>query len=244
MYLGIDLGTSAVKALLVDERQRVLDQHSAPIETQRPRPLWSEQDPESWWDATCAALAALRARRPREFAAVRGLGLSGQMHGVTLLDDRDRVLRPAILWNDGRCAAECAELFRRVPDAPQITGNLMYPGFSAPKLLWLARHEPDVFARVARVLLPKDYVRLRMSGEYLSDLSDASGTLWLDVRKRRWSEVMLEASGLPTAAGSPDSPLRERRTQRRFARARSAHWAASPRPAQIRGSARRRPAGH
>ncbi len=196
MYLGLDVGTSAVKALLVDDEQVVLAQESIAIETSRPRPLWSEQDPESWWRATCDTVDRLRSRRPREFGAVRALGLSGQMHGVTLLDREDRVLRPAILWNDGRSEAQCAELARRVPSGREITGNLMYPGFSAPKLLWVAEHEPEVFRRVARVLLPKDYVRLRLSGSYFSDMSDAAGTLWLDVGARCWSELMLEATGL------------------------------------------------
>ncbi len=200
MYLGIDLGTSGVKAVLVDEEQNVLEQAHAAIDTRRPRPLWSEQDPEQWWSASCSAVLALGARRARELRAVRGLGLSGQMHGVALLDQADRALRPAIIWNDGRCADECDELLRRVPGAPAVTGNLMYPGFSAPKLLWVARHEPELFARVKRVLLPKDYVRLRLSGEYASEMSDASGTLWLDVGARRWYEPMLAASELDVSA--------------------------------------------
>ena len=147
MYLGIDLGTSAVKALLVDGQQRIVDQAIAPLAISRPRPLWSEQDPEAWWTATDTCVAALRARRAAELAAVRGIGLSGQMHGATLLDAADRVLRPAMLWNDGRSGAECAELERRVPRSRAITGNLAMPGFTAPKLLWVAAHEPDIFRR-------------------------------------------------------------------------------------------------
>ena len=200
MYLGIDLGTSAVKVLLVDERQQVLDHISAPLEVSRPRPLWAEQDPEHWWTATDTALQALRDRRPNELAAVVAIGLAGQMHGATLLGADDRVLRPAILWNDGRSGAECVELERRVPHSRTITGNRAMPGFTAPKLLWLATHEPDVFRRTARVLLPKDYLRLRLCGEYASDMSDASGTLWLDVARRRWSAEMLAASGLEQRA--------------------------------------------
>lgn len=199
-YLGIDLGTSAVKAVLVDEEQRVLGQESAALDVQRPRPLWSEQDPEAWWRATCAVLQRLSEAHRADMAVVRGIGLSGQMHGATLLDDRDRVIRPAILWNDGRSGAECAELERRVPAARTITGNLAMPGFTAPKLLWVAAHEPEAFRRVARVLLPKDYLRLRLSGVYASEMSDAAGTLWLDVARRAWSDTMLEATGLrPTA---------------------------------------------
>ena len=200
MYLGIDLGTSGVKLLLVGEDQRAIAQASAPLQVQRPRPLWSEQDPESWWQATSGAVHELRRRHPREVAAVRGIGLSGQMHGATLLDERDRVLRPAILWNDGRSAEACAELERRVPAVTGITGNAVMPGFTAPKLIWLAKHEPETFARVAKVLLPKDYLRLRLSGDHASEMSDAAGTLWLDVAGRRWSEGLLEATGLSIRA--------------------------------------------
>jgi xylose isomerase len=196
VYLGIDLGTSSVKAVLVDDAQRVIGSATAALEVQRPHPLWSEQDPESWWTATRTAIGTLRERAPAEFSALCGIGLSGQMHGATLLDARDRPLRPAILWNDGRSAVECVELERRAPESRRITGNLAMPGFTAPKLLWVAEHEPAVFARVARVLLPKDYLRLCLSGEHASDVSDAAGTLWLDVGARSWSEVMLAASRL------------------------------------------------
>lgn len=196
MYLGIDLGTSGVKALLVDDGQQVVAQGGAPLEVDRPQPLWSEQDPERWWSATQQAVGALRRQRPAELAAVRAIGLSGQMHGATLLDAEDRVLRPAMLWNDGRSGAECAELERRAPHSRAITGNLAMPGFTAPKLLWVAAHEPEVFRRTARVLLPKDYLRLRLCGEYASDMSDAAGTLWLDVARRAWSPEMLAVTGL------------------------------------------------
>jgi len=194
--LGIDVGTSAVKALLLDEEGRILAEASAPLSPQRPRPLWSEQDPDAWCTAVDAAVGALRARAPGGLAGLGAVGLSGQMHGATLLGADDRPLRPAILWNDGRSAAECAALERAVPEARAITGNQAMPGFTAPKLLWVRRHEPEVFARVARVLLPKDYVRLRLTGEAATDLSDASGTLWVDVGRRAWSDAMLEACGL------------------------------------------------
>jgi xylulokinase len=200
LYLGIDLGTSGVKLLLVGDDQRTVAQASVPLAVQRPRPLWSEQDPESWWQATCVAIQELRRSHGQELATVRGIGLSGQMHGATLLDERDRVLRPAILWNDGRSAEACAELERRVPAVTGITGNAVMPGFTAPKLIWLAKHEPETFARVAKVLLPKDYLRLRLSGDHASEMSDAAGTLWLDVAGRSWSEVLLEASGLSVQA--------------------------------------------
>jgi len=200
MFLGIDLGTSAVKVLLVDSDQRIVDQESAALEVRRPQPMWSEQDPESWWTASDAALAALKQRRALELSAVESIGLSGQMHGATLLDGEGRALRPAILWNDGRSAAQCAELERREPRSRVITGNLAMPGFTAPKLLWLEKNEPEIFARTRRVLLPKDYLRFRLSGEYASDMSDAAGTLWLDVAAREWSEAMLAASHLDPMA--------------------------------------------
>ena len=200
MYLGIDLGTSSVKLLLVDDAQRAVDEQSAPLEVRRPHPGWSEQDPGDWWRATDDAARALRARRPAEMSAVRAIGLAGQMHGATLLDAQDRVLRPAILWNDGRSAAQCVELERREPRTRAITGNKAMPGFTAPKLLWVAEHEPDVFRRVARVLLPKDFLRLRISGDAASDPSDAAGTLWLDVAARTWSPEMLAATDLDERA--------------------------------------------
>ena len=196
MYLGIDLGTSGVKAVLVDEDQSLVGQGNGALDVSRPRPLWSEQDPRDWWTATCQAVAAIKADHGRGLSAVKGIGLSGQMHGATLLDGDDRVLRPAILWNDGRSGAECIELEVAEPRSREITGNLAMPGFTAPKLLWVAKHEPEVFAKLAKVLLPKDYLRLLMTGEYVSEMSDSAGTLWLDVAARDWSEVMLEATNL------------------------------------------------
>ncbi len=200
MFLGIDLGTSALKALLVDTDERVIGEASEALTVQRPQPLWSEQDPADWWQALDRALRRLRQDHPQEMAAVKALGLSGQMHGAVLLDGQDRVLRPAILWNDGRSSAECGILEDRVPTSRQITGNLAMPGFTAPKLLWVQRHEPEIFAQVVKVLLPKDYLRLCLSGEYLSDMSDSAGTLWLDVAARAWSPAMVAATGLPLSA--------------------------------------------
>ncbi|HLP42772.1 MAG TPA: xylulokinase, partial [Fibrobacteria bacterium] len=155
-----------------------------------------EQDPEDWWKAADRAMRALRARRSKELSGVRAVGLSGQMHGATLLGSGNRVLRPAILWNDGRSAAECAELERRVPNSRILSGNIAMPGFTAPKLLWVSRYEPEIFAAVERVLLPKDYLRFRMCGNAASDMSDSSGTLWMDVGGRKWSEELLSACGL------------------------------------------------
>ena len=203
MWLGIDLGTSAVKAALLDSDDRVVGQASAALSVARVRPLWSEQDPEDWWNATALAVAALRARVGDAWRGVAGIGLSGQMHGATLLDAEDRVLRPAILWNDGRSLAECADLERREPRSREITGNLAMPGFTAPKVLWVRAHEPACFARARRVLLPKDWLRLRMTGDFATDVSDASGTLWLDVAQRRWSPAMLAACGLDERAMPP-----------------------------------------
>jgi xylulokinase len=196
VYLGIDIGTSSVKAVLVDEQHAIVAQASDSLVVSRPQPGFSEQDPDSWWRATVNAVRALPAAARAE---VRSVGLSGQMHGATLLDERDRPLRPAILWNDGRSGQECAELERREPNTRSITGNIMMPGFTAPKLLWVARHEPEIFKRVATVLLPKDFVRLKMTGGKFSDMSDASGTAWLDVGKRDWSDALLSAAGLSRA---------------------------------------------
>ncbi|HEY0281109.1 MAG TPA: xylulokinase [Rhizomicrobium sp.] len=196
MFLGIDVGTSSVKAVLVDGNDRVAAQASAPLTVERPQPLWSEQDPDSWWRAT---VEAVRALPEKERSAVKAIGLSGQMHGATLLDKSDKPLRPAILWNDGRSEQECQELERLEPRSREITGNLAMPGFTAPKLLWVRRHEPDIFSRTQTVLLPKDYVRLKLTGEKASDMSDAAGTLWLDVGKRDWSDAMLQATGLKRA---------------------------------------------
>ena len=196
MYLGIDIGTSAVKAAVIDDSGAVADQASAPLSVSRPQPLWSEQDPADWWSATDIAVSGLRLTLRK---SVRAIGLSGQMHGATLLDRSHRVLRPAILWNDGRSAQQCIELERSAASMLQITGNRAMPGFTAPKLLWVRQHEPEIFAQTATVLLPKDYVRLRMTGEHASDMSDSAGTLWLDVGQRRWSQTMLAATGLGLA---------------------------------------------
>jgi len=194
MYIGIDLGTSGVKVALLDAQGEVAAVTSAPLQVSRPHALWSEQDPESWWLATDQAMQALA--QQHGLSEVNAIGLSGQMHGATLLDSAHRVLRPAILWNDGRSGEQCRELEQSVPESRQITGNLMMPGFTAPKLLWVQQHEPDIFRQVAKVLLPKDYLRWRLSGDFASDMSDAAGTMWLDVARRDWSDAMLAACDL------------------------------------------------
>ncbi|MFA6155017.1 xylulokinase [Mesorhizobium sp.] len=195
MYLGLDLGTSGVKALLIDAVQTVIGSGHAAIDVSRPHPGWSEQDPADWIRACEAAIAQLKAAYPKEFAAVEGIGLSGHMHGATLLDAADQVLRPCILWNDTRSHAEAAALDAD-PRFRALTGNIVFPGFTAPKLAWVKNNEPAIFARVAKVLLPKDYLRLWLAGEHISEMSDSAGTSWLDVGKRRWSAELLDATSL------------------------------------------------
>jgi xylulokinase len=196
-YLGIDIGTSGVKAILIDRSGKPLGEATAKaVEPIRPHPGWSEQNPADWWTACLAALDALSKSHPSEMAAVRGIGLSGHMHGATLLGTNDEVLRPCILWNDGRSAAECAEMESALPSLRQIAGNIAMPGFTAPKIAWVRKHEPEIYAKIAKVLLPKAYVRLLLTGDHVEDMSDAAGTLWLDVQKRDWSDELLAVTGL------------------------------------------------
>jgi xylulokinase len=190
--VGIDVGTTGVKALAISETGDVLAVAEEGYGLSIPQPGWSEQDPEDWWRATETALARLA-------VDAAPIGLSGQMHGLVCLDERDRVLRPAILWNDQRTAAECAEIEERVglERLIELTGNRALTGFTAPKLLWLRTHEPETYRRIRHVLLPKDYVRLRLTGERAIDAADASGTLLFDVAHRRWSGEVLDALELP-----------------------------------------------
>lgn len=196
MYLGIDIGTSEVKVLLLASDHRQVGTAGAALAISRPHPGHSEQEPVDWWQATQAALARLRQAHPAEFAKVRGIGLSGQMHGAVLLGANHAVLRPAILWNDTRASQECVQMMQELPAAAGLAGSLLMPGFTAPKLRWLASHEPGVFAQVAKVLLPKDFVRYQLTGEFVTDMSDASGTGWLDVAQRQWSDALLALAGL------------------------------------------------
>jgi xylulokinase len=206
ILVGLDVGTTGVKAvaLSVGGEVEAVATRGYPLST--PEPGWSEQDPEDWWTAAEAALGEVSAGRE-----VAGIGLSGQMHGLVALDASGAVIRPAILWNDQRTAVECAEIEARVGLGRLIglTGNRALTGFTAPKLLWLRRHEPEAFARIARIMLPKDYVRLRLTGEWAIDASDASGTLLLDVERRDWSPEVLDAlalspAWLPPVLESPD----------------------------------------
>jgi len=196
MYLGLDFGTSSVKGVLIDAKQKIVATASAPLKVSRPQPGWSEQNPEDWWKACNVVVKTLGRMKPKAIAAVEGIGLSGQQHGATLLGKDDKVLRPAILWNDARSFRECEDIMSREPKAVPLSGNIPLAGYTAPKLVWVKKHEPKTFAKVAKVLLPKDYIRLRMTGEYASDMSDASGTFWLDIASRKWSEMLLAATDM------------------------------------------------
>jgi xylulokinase len=194
MYLGLDFGTSSVKGVLIDANQKIIGTATSSLTVSRPQPGWSEQNPEHWWKAANAVVKALRKMKPKAIAAVEGIGLSGQQHGATLLDKHGKVLRPCILWNDARSFEECKDILAREPRAMEISGNIPLAGFTAPKLMWVKKHEPKIFDAVDKVLLPKDYIRYRMTGEFASDMSDSSGTYWLDVEKRQWSDELLKAT--------------------------------------------------
>jgi xylulokinase len=193
--LGIDVSTTATKALLVDEQGRLVAVASSEYDLSTPRPLWAEQDPELWWRAAQISIREVIHEAGVAPNSIGAVGLTGQMHGLVLLDENGEVLRPAILWNDQRSAAECDEMRHRLgrERLVRITGNDAFPGFSAPKLLWVRNHEPEIFERVRQVLLPKDYVRYRLTGEYGTDRAGAGGTLFLDLATRDWSKELLEA---------------------------------------------------
>lgn len=196
MFLGIDLGTSGVKVLLIDNAQKIIASTTQSLSVSRPKPLWSEQNPLDWWQATQVAVHELKRNHEKMLSHVRAIGLSGQMHGATLLNKNNHPLRPAILWNDGRSMTQCQTLLKRVPKASLITGNLIMPGFTAPKLLWVKENESSTFEQIKKVLLPKDYLRFCITGDFATDMSDASGTVWLDVEKRRWSDTLIHATDL------------------------------------------------
>jgi len=192
-YIGLDLGTSGLKGVVIDDDQAIVAEAVAEMTVTRPAEGWSEQDPADWIAALDTVMRALGGKT--SLAGVQAIGLSGQMHGATLIDADDAVLRPCILWNDTRSHAEAAAMDadRRFRD---VTGNIVFPGFTAPKLAWVAKNEPDIFKRIAKVLLPKDYLRLHLTGEHVAEMSDAAGTAWLDVAARDWSEPLLTATGL------------------------------------------------
>jgi xylulokinase len=198
-FIGIDVSTTASKALVIDERGAVAASHSHAHDLSTPRPLWSEQDPRQWWDATCASLRAVLQQVPADEVAC--VGLTGQMHGLTMLDAQGQPVRPAILWNDGRSGAQCEAVTKQVGAAwlYQHTGSIMLPGFTAPKIRWVHEHESDIYARTARVMLPKDYVRWLLTGAHVTDVSDGSGFGLMDIGRRDWSDAMLAAFDIPRA---------------------------------------------
>ncbi len=199
MYIGIDLGTSGVKSVLMDENQQIIAEADSHLNVSRPKEGYSEQEPKDWIDAVDETMVSLKEQSPQALAKVKALSFSGQMHGLTLLDEKGEVIRPAILWNDGRSGAECIELKKKEPQFLILGGNDVMAGFTAPKLEWVRKNEPENFAAVHKILLPKDYVRYVLSGDFVSEMSDAAGTLWLDVQKRDWAAPLLEASQITHA---------------------------------------------
>jgi xylulokinase len=194
VYLGIDVGTSGTKALAINPRGKILSQALSTYPLHHPKPLWSEQDPDDWWQATVKAVRAAIREAKLKPTDVRAIGLSGQMHGSVFLDKKNKVVRRAILWNDQRTAAECEEIERRAGGRDELIRMVANPaltGFTAPKILWLRNYEPKNFAKIAKVLLPKDEIRRRLTGEFATEVSDASGMLLLDVVHRRWSTELL-----------------------------------------------------
>jgi len=198
-FLGIDVSTTGAKALLIDEKGVVAASATSALTLQTPKPLWSEQDPREWWKGTAASIRKALADAGAKGEDVAAVGLTGQMHGLVLLDGKREVLRPAILWNDQRTGAECAEIEKRVGRKELIreVGNVALTGFTAPKILWVRNHEPEVYAKARLVLLPKDYVRLRLTGEAAMDKADGSGTILFELAARRWSKVVLEKLDIP-----------------------------------------------
>lgn len=196
-FIGIDVGTSSIKALLVDPRGKVIATSNPEYPFQTPAPLCAETDPEVWWDATCRALRELLL--VTDAGTISGVGLTGQMHGLVVLDEKGAPLRPCIMWNDQRSFHECKEMTEKIGESEvlRITGNPILAGFTAPKLRWVEKNEPEIFSKISKVLLPKDFIRYRLTGEFFSEMSDASGTSLLNVGERKWSEEILAAMGWP-----------------------------------------------
>ena len=196
-YIGIDIGTSSVKALLIDSGGRVIKTAVPEYSFQTPKPLWAEADPLDWWEATQQAIKELLLKV--QSSEIAGIGLTGQMHGMVAMNKEGFVLRPCIMWNDQRSHLECDEITERVGQKKilSITGNPVLPGFTAPKILWTQKNEPDLFALIDKVVLPKDFIRYKLTGSFFSDVSDASGTSLLDVGKRTWSQEMFDCMGWP-----------------------------------------------
>ena len=196
MFIGIDLGTSSIKMILIDKNQNILASANANLTTQSPKDGFSEQNPQEWVDATIECLEAIKIKKPKEFCETISMGISGHMHGATLIAKDGNVIRPCILWNDTRSYQECLEFEKQNFDVRSISGNITMPGFTAPKINWIKKNEKENFNKIFKVLLPKDYLRFVLTGEYFSEMSDASGTLWLDVKKRKWSNQLLSCSFL------------------------------------------------
>ena len=196
MYIGIDLGTSGVKTILIDYNQDILATAHSALTVQSPQDGFNEQDPNSWIKATEICLTELKKQKSKEFSNTTSIGISGHMHGATIIDNQGKVIRPCILWNDTRAFKECEEFENQDFDVRNISGNIAMPGFTAPKINWLIKNESENFKKISKVLLPKDYLRYYLTGEFFSDMSDASGTLWMDIMNRQWSEQLLEISKL------------------------------------------------
>ena len=196
MYIGIDLGTSSVKMILTDSDQNIIATASSSLTVQSPKDGYNEQNPKEWINATMECFESLKLQKPMEFCETISIGISGHMHGATLVDKNGEVIRPCILWNDTRSHEECIEFENQGIDVRSISGNITMPGFTAPKINWIKKHESENFSKIFKVLLPKDYLRFYLTGEYFSEMSDASGTLWLDIKKRKWSENLLSCSFL------------------------------------------------
>jgi xylulokinase len=199
IFLGLDISTTGSKALLIDQQGGVLGTASSPHTLSTPKPLWSEQDPQEWWQAVIISIRSVIAQTQIDSSQIDAVGLTGQMHGLVLLDANGEVLRPAILWNDQRCQAQCDEIHRRIGKQRfiRISGNVALTGFTAPKILWVAQNEPAVFAKACHVLLPKDYIRYKLTGEFGMDKADGSGTVLFDLKARDWSEELLAELEIP-----------------------------------------------
>ena len=190
MYLGIDLGTSSLKCLVIDDSQKVISSSFSDFDISTPKNGWAEQDPSLWIKGLSECLNTLN--KEISLNKIQSISFSGQMHGATCLDKEERVIRPSILWNDTRSFNECESMMKKNPSIMDITGNLAMPGFTAPKIVWMKEHEPENFKSINKVLLPKDYLRFYLTNEYFSDMSDASGTYWMNVGERIWSKELLD----------------------------------------------------
>ena len=196
MFIGIDLGTSSVKTILIDGNQNIIASANSSLTVQSPKDGYNEQNPQEWVNATLECFDSLKLKKPQEFSETISIGISGHMHGATLIDKKGDVIRPCILWNDTRSHLECIEFENQEFDVRSISGNIAMPGFTAPKINWIKKYEKDNFEKIFKVLLPKDYLRFFLTGEFYSEMSDSSGTLWLDIKQRKWSENLLSCSFL------------------------------------------------